>query len=1188
MTKGDKFGVSRALKLYQQTGVRSSTGVKRAKVKKLKFTPNNDDGHVAKAPMPKHRVNPASAPHFGVRYRDLTKLRKRMERGLEVAKAIAARKGDPTPRRAKNFHEIGDAQEAIENFVQSASGRPDLVREFVTHFLSRLLTRYHFSHYRDSEIELRVLVISDFFRRFWTNPRSGRELRDLILSMENLSTWKRLIKLYGYLVVDRCRKLSGKNVKLYGIPEQHIVPAMEKFFARRLRDKTYVFAGAGERRSKLINRGTGGKSKVKRAPLPPLPKKQPALKARSEQDQKLPLDDLLDLVGSIAAKKNVVADSFVYSSPPNVAMLMGRNDVPYKFFDCFGAPYCGLVCIDIAHRIKPVVSDYIKRDGSDEPWNVVGVPSYLAAYASYRGSNLKIVNGHGAELVRFENCPEWKWVVLCYDEPLLDGPGHYRLGLLQHADISGKPLEFEDTVVTTNIFGVDVSKAYVRIGVVRLLVAALGYVCYRYQEHRGVACSALCSWLLSIRRTKGLELSRSYTTANNDDSRSFVDRRDDLIHNESYRVVVEHNSVDLLFYRFDFERRYTFMEQRVKHIMKEMESLAAEGRDPLLALSTLATLREINMESHRPGLISGTAEFCRYYASTLTYDPHKCHSTVGLIAYNTPGDQSVMPEPDVLMAHQVDGLAGGGVNHVQRLGKDLVKVNVPVAVAPIGVPVSSIGPVGPGMIGVTDGSTLLSGFANRAMTKDLKSNDPASVADWVKCGKRLMKKCVDESALLLPAKTGDFVQDNVDTFKRVYKGKKSAAWINSTVNDYLKYSRGEMSVKARRKYRSHGIFTKFESNIKILNGRPKMKPRNIMVMSPLMLMELIQVVEVLHCIYEGPISKYQIKGLEPDEVRAKVANACRKPHMVTDMTAFESSLGVELRKVENYAIERALKRAGLYRVLSAFRRHVYSKRVLRSKYADFAIFTRCSGDFWTSFGNGVANITNVAYCAEKLGLPLEVIAEGDDGLVPRDSITPELLGKVGMKFSSSVSGTQPGDCDFLRTLWAEGETYLNIGRALSIFWVKKGSRLKQSKQKWLLRQAALSLHHRSPGHPILSSVVERIGRETAGHNDFKGSKFYLDPWKTPPKDTVFPRSIEVKEHMRGRIAAGTTGFPPIPISAQLSLEDRISNDNDIYIGSILDDYDDIKHPALAFNGYGDTSTSGYTELRRAISQSFVE
>jgi hypothetical protein len=435
-----------------------------------------------------------------------------------------------------------------------------------------------------------------------------------------------------------------------------------------------------------------------------------------------------------------------------------------------------------------------------------------------------------------------------------------------------------------------------------------------------------------------------------------------------------------------------------------------------------------------------------------------------------------------------------------------------------------------------------------------------------------------------------FEQSNMDCFKEVYRGKRSQHFITTKVESYERYCKGLMKPSELKAYLRCSCFIKFESNVKDLGAEGvRGRPRMIMTMSDLMLMELVQMVPVIHALYAGPLSEYQIKGLSMEGMAAQVEFFSAQGAMVTDVSSFESSMIHGLRKIENRVFTDLLMKAGLPLVEAAYRKHYfmgpqYQERKLHSRWGIFECDTRNSGDFITSAGNGILNISFSIFClslyqqAQRDGragklLPSDntnfppvdtlikpqIIAEGDDGLVigdTRKAVTKDNMALLGIKFSSEVDGTRAGDVDFLRTLWQGGRRYLNVGRALSIFWVKKGHNLRRGKQLWLLRQAALSLHHQSPHHPVLAAVVWRIARATNHVRPFKNWESYLDAWKERPNGP-FPAVYRVDETMRERIAMGAIGFPPISIANQVTLEDRILNHAEVYVGKILEGYEDI-------------------------------
>jgi hypothetical protein len=220
----------------------------------------------------------------------------------------------------------------------------------------------------------------------------------------------------------------------------------------------------------------------------------------------------------------------------------------------------------------------------------------------------------------------------------------------------------------------------------------------------------------------------------------------------------------------------------------------------------------------------------------------------------------------------------------------------------------------------------------------------------------------------------------------------------------------------------------------------------------------------------------------------------------------------------------------------------------------------------TSVGNGLQNICLSAYSHFKNFGNLdtfEIIAEGDDGLVRSKSVNDKVLKNLNFSFSSSLKGNSPGDVDFLRCRWMRGSCFLNVGRVIkNIFWVKPKSDVGPDILLQLIKCMAMSLHAVSPGHPILYEVVNRINRATFDTIlSQKTLNHHFDWYKTKDFDFDPNQSIgriSCNTMMRGPIADGAAGFPPIPVCVQLELERRLRDDSQpFYIGDLLDAYDDI-------------------------------
>jgi hypothetical protein len=296
--------------------------------------------------------------------------------------------------------------------------------------------------------------------------------------------------------------------------------------------------------------------------------------------------------------------------------------------------------------------------------------------------------------------------------------------------------------------------------------------------------------------------------------------------------------------------------------------------------------------------------------------------------------------------------------------------------------------------------------------------------------------------------------------------------------------------------------------------------------------------------------------MSPEEMIAKIAKASRMPHMVTDYSRYEAAIDAEVRaRLEHMVLKKLLLKAGFINTLDAYTEYNPRTRTIHCEAGVFRLSCRDSGGHGTSMGNGITSVCIMAYCADKQGLDIEdfeFIAEGDDGLIDKRIPLKETIKSLGFGFSTELEGNRPGDVDFLRSRWIGDKRYLNIGRVMPrLLWVKKGCHLKRSKQLFLLRAAARSIHQLAPGHPVLCELINLIGRKTSGISRFASANQFVDQWKKVEVEfDSFPRDIKPDESMRAAIAAGAEGFPPISISNQLLLEARLRA-GELYVGSIF-------------------------------------
>jgi hypothetical protein len=477
----------------------------------------------------------------------------------------------------------------------------------------------------------------------------------------------------------------------------------------------------------------------------------------------------------------------------------------------------------------------------------------------------------------------------------------------------------------------------------------------------------------------------------------------------------------------------------------------------------------------------------------------------------------------------------------------------------LGPILSSKGFLGAGFLVVSDALGYITAFCGRSMSKQ-DDAEPAVVKDFIEFSKKFVDKFIIPSTPLV----GTPEPEKLKCFQDNNKGKKPMSYINMVTKNFELHKQG----KAEKKFYECGGFVKDENSAK-KDSEGVIRPRHrlIMTMSMYYLVCLSPVLLIIDAWNHGPFAEFQVKG-DVGEAWNKINELSSQDHTVTDYSSFEGSITPQIRQLETYTLTRLCQLNHFDKTSRHIRRFCNKDRTLVFRGVGKAkIVTRCSGDYWTSMGNGLVNVCVNQYGAFlKSGVtfeqfqPIRMVAEGDDGFLETRHVNHENTKKLGFSFSSALSGSSPGDCDFLSRRWINGKFYMNVAKCLKVLWIRKGLNLSIDKQMYLLRCSANSIHHMCPGHPILSALVHRIGVFTEGATDFKNSSLYLDGWSKSDvlKTHGFPREYYVDESMRLKISEGTAEFPPISIAMQLELEKRILNDEIIYIGSILDEYPEVE------------------------------
>jgi len=320
---------------------------------------------------------------------------------------------------------------------------------------------------------------------------------------------------------------------------------------------------------------------------------------------------------------------------------------------------------------------------------------------------------------------------------------------------------------------------------------------------------------------------------------------------------------------------------------------------------------------------------------------------------------------------------------------------------------------------------------------------------------------------------------------------------------------------------------------------------------------------VMELIYKCPfVDQWMIKHLTQNQLHEKLSAVTNVPHASSDMSGFENGLVHWMRNPERTMILGALRRCVSHEVVEYVSAMMDNERKISSRHASYHIAVRCSGDFWTSCGNGLTNICIILTGHwVKMGRPpldtwwaraqhLKFLTEGDDALVPLSILNRDVTLGLNVAFSAYNDSRQNGGSDFLKTtmypVFHEGNYAGKLCNTLrlcrSLMWVR-GHGLKHSKVMFLWRAKALSLLYLAPHHPIINPLCQAIGRITSGATEFRGwqvlsKKWGIDFGDVPPPSKKFP-SWTVSPEMRGILATSLCPeLPPICVDSQLSFESQ--------------------------------------------------
>lgn len=974
--------------------------------------------------------------------------------------------------------------------------------------------------------------------------------------------------------------------------------------------------------NKVINQGSGSTSKVPQPPSSSLSKE--AVKQLNDKmaakEEEIKDDEKKE---SILAKKQEA--KITINENPKSKTVFNRDEIRdqkithnIQSFDANGAPYCGYVHQCVARNIEfdqTYVTTLMSDIGTKDPYMVGGFDC-LSVYAQVLGHNLviitksidykEIVDSKFSDIsfgdykivgIR-EHDKNYDWVVLIFEQHgtfkdeagYMNSHGHYTLGVYNGKNSN----RFE----LPNLHSKDEPFLFYRVKQTLKQIEILA-------NDKPTQCDLRSPNMVREKFIlEDREIVVMYTRT--------VEINWRIVFALAHLLLVIVSPFTSFFTQFqlqcflaifgiiDIPNEFVVYETKFK-----VSSLLASSNYPSVQITpftdlkaaAMLTKKDFNVDVNSDNVYNNT-KFYLKTASDIIHSTDKPVEYKLITQFNEPNDRTKIPikvSNNIVAAYEMvkalnirgTGLPMDYPNFIMEIkeNKSPLKSGIPIATAPIG-PIYNNGLIlSPGMLPVTDQPGIIVAFGNRSMGK-LAPEFCGELLEFEQFFKDFYTPMLDAC---------DFSQldyeNPIDYFRKHYKGKRSSLWVEGVIDSYNHY----LMCESNSHYDSNGCFVKLENSAKKYGTEYAPKPRLIMVMSPVLLMEFCQFLKCIEVWNEGPIKQYQIKHEELPEITRKVCEVSDRPHNVTDYSSFECSDVFIVRACEGWIMKEMLRRSGFDQLIKTYNERMEDGRILKSCGVKMFINSRNSGDFQTSFGNGVINIALAHFCAMKKGIKeIKMVAEGDDALVESGVMDPDLLNKVGFEFSDSIFGSYEGDTDFLQKRWMDGKIYLNIPKKLSTLWVRNKAHLNIHKQLFLLRCMGSSLHHLSPGHPILCALVNRIGRLTASYRTpFKNWHLHLDLWEHRYIDVDnYPRHVEADESMRANVAQGAIGFDPIPIPLQVELENLLNSSKQIIdLEGVLDYTPEIKMYQAAGRfepEYSDCPDTSYSNLVAFIKATIAE
>lgn len=323
------------------------------------------------------------------------------------------------------------------------------------------------------------------------------------------------------------------------------------------------------------------------------------------------------------------------------------------------------------------------------------------------------------------------------------------------------------------------------------------------------------------------------------------------------------------------------------------------------------------------------------------------------------------------------------------------------------------------------------------------------------------------------------------------------------------------------------IFMKDESNVK---DRSFIKGRGIVTMGPGLYWDCAMMLKAMDTMLKTPfMSERTIAGKSPIDIAMKLHEIASLQVGVlgTDFVQYEGSQDSFIREHELWLITEVMRYLGVPN-WNQVREVLRGTQTIRTNNFSYQTMARLSGFFNTYFGN-----TFVALCLsatahyelwakENNSVDLElwysdwvrvpIIATGDDCNQPNVKF-PKIGAEMAVEGAAVMNnigvgitmdrGDSPADVDYLRRCWFfEGDRALvlvNVFRVLrSMVYIKASTAPSPGRVMSLVRAAAFSAHHLSPGFPILNPLIRRLLYLTRGAKPLVESSEWQADWHVKP------------------------------------------------------------------------------------------